>query len=71
MENLIKTQYQVSSCVLLDAVDFYNLTKSPTSELQMVKDYLEKASDYKRGHINPMEVGIIEDNFTSISEGVR
>lgn len=50
-------------------VDFYNLTKSPTSELQMVKDYLEKASDYKRGHINPMEVGIIEDNFTSISEG--
>jgi hypothetical protein len=53
----------------ISRVDFYNLSKSPDSELVMMQGYLNKASAYKRGNVNYIDQGIIEDNFASFSEG--
>ncbi len=50
-------------------VDFYNLPVFAKTETQLMKKYLDKLHSFKvRGFI-PLDKGIVEDNFLSMTEG--
>jgi len=50
-------------------IDFSNLTDHPTSELNLLKAYLNKAHQFKHGEIAVNQKALIDDNFQNNAEG--
>ena len=58
-----------SAQVPVGRVDMSSLTKFPESEVELTRRYLQKAHAYKSMQMVPIRKGIIEDNFSGMSEG--
>lgn len=44
-------------------IDFYNMPKFSQSEVELIKQYLNKNHKYRTGELKPRQMGIIDDNF--------
>jgi hypothetical protein len=44
-------------------IDFYNMPKFSQSEIELIKQYLDKNHKYRTGELRPERRGIIDDNF--------
>ncbi len=44
-------------------IDFYNMPKFSQSEIELIKQYLNKNHKYRTGELKPERRGIIDDNF--------
>jgi hypothetical protein len=53
----------------ISRVDFYNLPQVASNETTTLKNYLDKASSYKRGGFTALDKGVVDDNLSTFSEG--
>lgn len=49
-------------------VDFYDMPAFNKTEVEMMRNYLNKAHQYKTGELNVVKRALIDDNFTSMPE---
>lgn len=58
-----------ASFASISRIDFYNLTSAANNEETMLKNYLYKASEYKKGLLEADDAGLIDDKLNTYSEG--
>ena len=55
--------------IAVGRVDFYNLPQFTKSEVELTRQYLNKAHDFKIAQTQVAKQGIVEDNFAGAAEG--
>ena len=55
--------------MVVSRIDFSNLPVYEKSELDLTREYLSRASDYKNGKLIYEKKGLIDDNLGNLSEG--
>lgn len=55
--------------IAVGRVDFYDMPQFAKSEVELTRQYLNKAHDFKTAQTQVVKQGIVEDNFTGQAEG--
>ena len=55
--------------IAVGRVDFYNMPQFTKSEVELTRQYLNKAHDFKIAQTQVVKQGIVEDNFAGQAEG--